>query len=1030
MVLGIESAIRGAIAFILGAIANAIKGVMTTLIEGALIPMITTSPVPRGHANMPMLKVPFESASKCGNVYSNGMAEAQCRMWSEVYHGVYKFGATDADVGVLTMAILLLVISFVAMKTMEAVGLFDKSSTMKRSSSTNTITERFTYAFMGIMLWWPIGTGILYFTDIFAGVLAATSGFGSLQVNIVSGGIAAAVTGIIVYTIGTLLILAVVLFWAIRFILLIVLMTTMPILFSMWTLDAGPFDAIADTASTLMELFVLLAFAPIPAGLVLFTGGVVSSITAALPGGNIMQVIAYAVFPFIAGAMPYFMFKDQVASELSSSLGDQIGEVFEEMTDPDALQQRSRQVGAGAKSAIEGEYYAYDEEEGEYTQVGKDEAGIAGRLGRGTRATSGTVRDAGAQLSQRGSQAGRTATLGAADAMYNREDFERAARDRLSAKKDELSERDLKKDLVESVENSTAKAKQRASAKAQSMRERDDSALANVAGVAAGEAGSAAKSTSSGIEAVATTNPLDEMNQAVTGVNKQLSEIKQGQMTVPLQLLDDDVEAALKDGERDEVRGRMDDIRAAIRTGDPEEVQKAIKRHTGKEISQSTASGMIETASSETYATWAPGEEMKKYGDALDAFEGRATPSEEIAVGGSDDSVDMESFDAMGAFSTQVGGETVSTSETTMSMDAMTDVKRAAAKEEIEEVTGRDASSIDDLDEFISQSDKFDANGVDDLNISKSRERKYERKAEQMKSVIAALENTDATELDDPSLRRAVAEFESADVLGAMAEEVTGVDKNNIRDKMGNEIENNMDTEELAQTINEQKEDVAYKMMFRGMVDEDEQNSVLSEVGASDLDDADTDQLKEAVASSLGEQYTEGMEDLFEQAELSETDLNDVLGDGDGGFDEAAIESLSGDVSELTAMFDNETAQKELQDTINNIALSAHTETAKKAIAALENADANEIDDFGQKSAVTRFQELAEDADIAVDTSDVEDASLDDVASEISEMSQDEIEQLGAAIAAGSEDDMQNALKMLSVGGDGGKTRWEDEDAE
>lgn len=619
MPFGIESAFKGAVGAILNSIQQAFSTVLTLLIEDMLVPLITTSPVPRGgSSNMPMFHIPFKNASKCTEQGMAVLAEQQCKMWSSLYHGVYKFGATKADIGVLTMAIIFLVLSFATVKTLEAFNVFEESALSR--SGNNSTHERFTYAFLGIILWWPIGTTILYFTDILASVLAATGSLGMDPSSISAGEgvIATATIGIIIYSLGTVMILAVTLFWVIRFILLVVLMTIMPVIISIWTLDVKQIDFMSKTASSMMDLFVILAFAPVPAGLVLYAGGVVGSIATALPGGGIIQVIAYVAFPFMAGITPFFMFKDEMTDrlggELASQLGVDLGDKLDEVLDADKLQSNIGTLGAGAKSAIEGEYYGYDENEGVYQQIDPDDAGIVSSIGEKTRSATESI--------GKGVRIGHTAAV---DSYHNTPEFKKKMKERIGEKMEE----GVKTKVVRSAKNRN-----------QELRERNDSVTANVASIAA----------SKGVSN-ATKNPLDEINEAYTGVNKSISELKEGQRTIPLKLLDEKIESKLKEGERQNVRGRMDDLRDALRSEDPSQVQNTLEEHTGETIEESTAQSMIDASYSETEAFWdtdgeyASGEKFKQYGKSLDPLEGRLKSSDEVDVGKERNHINMDVLD-------------------------------------------------------------------------------------------------------------------------------------------------------------------------------------------------------------------------------------------------------------------------------------------------------------------------------------------------------------------------------------------------
>lgn len=395
------------------------------------IDLFTKTPYPGKHQDgAPIFYTPSSGGRDCRGLSST--AQQSCEMWSHMYHNVLM-----EDVMAISIALILLAIG--TMYLMRSFG----DVFIQDYANLQNMETRFIYAIVGVALWWHVGSLLLYFTEALGRALAGCGpGTCELAMDTGAAGAGAGVfAAVFIYLIGNALLAAVVIFWVLRYVLLILLMGVMPVLIALWAFQVGPLRQLSDLSASIMNLFVLLAFATIPAGLIFRLGDVLGAVAAGLPGGAIAEVLLLAALPVAAGTAPLIMFKESDAiSDLSrQTFGGAAAGALKTATDPDSLEEKyeeheekvttaKREARAGAASIRSGEYHTYNEE-GELVQAqGASESSMMSRIGRGGRSVS-------ERTASTASGAAKTTAVVGADAMYNREELNDALQEKAKQKK-------------------------------------------------------------------------------------------------------------------------------------------------------------------------------------------------------------------------------------------------------------------------------------------------------------------------------------------------------------------------------------------------------------------------------------------------------------------------------------------------------------------------------------------------------------------------------------------------------------------
>lgn len=1003
MALGIQEAFEGAFKSIVGLISDAVYSVFDMILQ-ALIKLLTATPVPRLDAQFPPLAQPVKDCSIAGG--------PQCQMWSEIYHEVYLGGSQGIFASVIAIALFLFTISFVTGYVLNIYSTHSDSrggdtSTFSGSAALGALNERYLYALIGIALWWPLGTGILYLSHIFTKTLASASAYTGQdpQVNAFS----AAVGMIILLLASNALILIVVVFWILRYVLLLILMATMPILMAIWTMRVGPTKVLAETAGDLMNLFVTLAFAPIPAALVLLGGSFVtgSTIVNLAPGvGNglaqaLVTIIIDASVPLLASLVPLIMFKQSMDMN-STHISRKIGSKIDSATDRDKASKRLE----SAKSAGQ--------------KAGKAKRDLQNR-----------------DWSSAKEGAAKLATGGYAAAQNPR------------AFGEAVKKWDSETDYSEALSNSL-----------DTVKDKTKSGFKNGAERLESSDSFAAQMTGSGINAAAASpkkisETYDEMGQAAAGITSAASTIKEKS--------DEEIYKAFAPDEAMEIVGDelgfVEGLTKDINKGNAMDQGHFADMSSLDMVGAGGSGGAATTTSFDAVAGYEPtsGEEDEsteltgqqegmskkekqeyKQLRRLVASLENTNPDEigDPVVRGVVDEFNSEELMGMPLKELQETDrqdvrDTLGKHVDSDVVDSEKFVDYAHNKDSdkmFETILKDVVGAEDDLYNMVS----LDAKDAERVMMEESLE-KFEGE-EQIEDVISVINDDDRgddevfqTVLED------VAEMESERARAQIENLGSGIEavRNELGESVARDVDNLIEKQNRGESFDTLSEAVKFDDNYDSVEDlvEDKVSSHSKELAEkldADIDINDGEALQE-FAENVSEKYVKGVEELVEREELTEITIEDMFEGEDGELDTDAIaEAFEGDLEDIVSTVDNENARENLKETLSDLSKTRFSDMAQKTVAALENASMEELDDTLQKNAKTQFDEL-EDLELEEINQEHKDATLNDINDELKDMTEEELENVAEAATGARNDRMKDVLKSLSVEGVDSRTRWEDE---
>lgn len=908
--LGIQKAFRNAVEDILSEISGILIDLVRAFVNDVLLELITKSPVPSSNKNMPPLNTPPQS---CGSG-----AAAECSMWSELYHNVYTQE-------VLWASIAIFVLSFVVTKGMEILG----DENVQEKLGNFDVNEKFGKVILGIALWWQIGTLVLWFAQQLTTTLAGCEGSScsfAAEMSLAGGGEFATVIGLLLlYGLGSTLILAVVAFWVLRYIVLVSLMIVMPVLLSLSTMRIGPLSKIADTADDFISFFVTLAFAPIPAGLILFLGAQASSITGAMLtsinlGGpdaavNLTPLVNGIVFisvPIIAGIVPVLMFKDKASDALGGYAGGVVGgsfdKVFDKLEPEDEFDSIRGQVfGRNKQKADErysGDYDTIGERaregaRGEYDSVHER----ARETGRETYSSVGSaVRDTGVR-------AGQAAAVGGAS-LYHRDAVADAVKQQVSEKTDAAKEYDYKGNAVNAAVSAGGKAK--------------------------GAAGSAADSAKS-----AAYTPYDRANQAYAGVQSQVSTIKDTE--------EDTVRDMWTVGE--EVTNTMGDAvsaheamfnrgtKAGVTAGD---IRDTLGTEEEKKIhSEAMLSAVKSNSTDDAYRTMlgsltdTPRSELKNMDESELEEKVESELGEEYVSG----------VEELEKISDRKGGmETGVSHGDDISFNVLDGIGQMDESE--------DKSSVgQSLDRAIGFNPATSESGETVINTESGETMEVGVESDSSNYIrsmrtMAALANTDQSDVNDPVLKKAIEKLDESEHVGKYGEELAELTEENIENVFGIDETGKLNRgDKFLNAIKNDSKEEAYEVILERLTNVDTD-------GIEDDED-----VRDIVKSELGESYVNGVESLKQQAEWDGNNIFDEFGLGEEQIREEVYDEI--DESEIAL-------EDEFNESVSSLKHGNVGEAEEKLARAMVGEDALEeqlqgiAEDVGREEALNTAGKLYE----------------------------------------------------------------------
>jgi tetratricopeptide (TPR) repeat protein len=1029
MAIGIEQAFVNAVSSVLSKISSGLIDMIRFFIDDVLIKLITQNPVPRSDADMPSLNEPYADSSTCSSVpaYSgDSFAIKQCEMWSELYHNVYLSEVVSSAVVILVISFTIVMLSKIASEAGSSNDIVDSGYDVK---------ERMIKVVLGLVLWWPAATTLLMFVDLVTRTLSGASSGGYMAGSLSGAGssIGAVTGGLLLFGLGSTVLLAVVAFWVLRYILLVVLMVAMPVILSLWTLEIGPLKKVATASKSFFDFFIILALAPIPAGIVLLLGNSATAVTTSLleslslgEFGFMIRGIIFISFPIVAGLVPVLMFKDQATNTLAGNVvGDKVENLFTDKIGgaagvgddydsyADQIKSRNKDV---ADDKLGGEYDSVEERVASNARGDYDS--VKGRVSAGAKSNAQSAVRGAQDIGARGVKG---AAVGGAGLVWHRDAVADGIRERASEKKEHIQERDFKQEMVNGV-------KERASS----------------AGETARQGAASAKD--------AALTPVDKTNQAYTGAMAQASTIRDT---------------------------NEDDVRDVFGT------TEAIENEMGDSISAFDA--MFNRG---TNAATGEAEGGVNHGDqiAFDTLDGMGstTTSQGDKEATAGDSVDR----AMGMDATQ------SHSNADAIYSSFDASFREDQKEDIEESVDRiqsagegeiETEDVESVQETVSEATGEDISKADVYSLL-SEEEEDNKDYTKSKRIMAAIAGTDADEVEDPVLQRSIEEYKESEI-GEYGEELTELDEDSIQKMFGVTDTAKINTGELISNIRSKETEEAYKTLLDSLstvdVDEYEEmeegeleelveselggeytasieklqqqadwegNNIFDEFGIGknqiesemfdkfDVQDIeDGDKFEEAIEYFQRGQVEKAEEALIDAMHTVEKDgeklvagknqeeIDELVEELADPIDGAVLESLE-DPNFTESLSGDEQIKEEFEDTLQNIADSQHTEVAQRTLKMMSEIDSNNVSDPDLKSAATRFESLEEIED-ELDVDDVE-VDMEDVQEELASMSDEERASVARAMGHGEDNEMHTALNRLAVSESLGTARFEDKEAE
>jgi hypothetical protein len=178
--------------------------------------------------------------------------------------GLYDLYLTKTlPIGIGLWALVVLLVQVTKVFTHTAGGEYQRSR----------LTRRAAFGILMLIAWWPVGAFTLHLANALTTTVAPS---GAQMVGTISeffanigGGLIAAV--LLYLSAGVVAVLLVALFLA-RFVIIFTLMPAMPILISLWIVDEGPLEPLAEVAESIGGLFVPFVFMTLPTAAILLVG--------------------------------------------------------------------------------------------------------------------------------------------------------------------------------------------------------------------------------------------------------------------------------------------------------------------------------------------------------------------------------------------------------------------------------------------------------------------------------------------------------------------------------------------------------------------------------------------------------------------------------------------------------------------------------------------------------------------------------------------------------------------------------------
>lgn len=233
--LGVDIDLRGFFEWAIGWIADGLTGIVDTVLSSLLGPIVGT-PAPTSDNGWFVFGTPADQP------------------WAGLYDEVYVRFVVP-----LTGATVVTALAYVGIR---AGG--------TRRGETRRLLGRLSVAFIAMLFWFPLASGALQLFDAI-GVVIATGGESSTAAIVNDLGDALKVGGsgvvllLVVYAVETTLVLLAAVAYAVRWLALIVLTLTMPLLAAMWALDTWPLSPLASIARRAATIYPGLLVAGLPA---------------------------------------------------------------------------------------------------------------------------------------------------------------------------------------------------------------------------------------------------------------------------------------------------------------------------------------------------------------------------------------------------------------------------------------------------------------------------------------------------------------------------------------------------------------------------------------------------------------------------------------------------------------------------------------------------------------------------------------------------------------------------------------------
>lgn len=347
----IGEAIESAFSAIMGMIAGALNTVFGWFWEAILV-MFTSTPAPVTDSQNTSF-----SENPSAVFYTCGDSQLNC---NAVWQNTYDFYSETAK----PMGIIFLVIGIMmsqATKPMQ--GMFPSSF---GGTGADRVAERAVLGIIGIQLWWTIGTLVLEIAlGMTQGIVSFAMGSGAGSPNgLGSGTLAVIIIAIIIYCVAISTILIVLLFWVLRYVAIFMLMGGMPIIIGLWAFKIGPLESISDFATKIGGTFTPLAFATVPAALVIAIGQIMtdfgsSTIGSGSLGGTALAVVTFiigAFIPVLAGTIPMWFFNENqnAVRDVQGKIQGKVNQAQQHYDTASSRHATMKREGSAARSAMGG----------------------------------------------------------------------------------------------------------------------------------------------------------------------------------------------------------------------------------------------------------------------------------------------------------------------------------------------------------------------------------------------------------------------------------------------------------------------------------------------------------------------------------------------------------------------------------------------------------------------------------------------------------------------------------------------------